>query len=146
MRLSDAECIQGAETGRRGMGGRPGRTWAKKGVVRDETGRCAVKDLIQGIEQVIAQMAPSACPQLLGELERLKALLWGRMLHAESVPAPPPDNGRYLTVKEVVTRFGVTDRWLYRNKRNLPHSQPSRKVLLFPEKATERWFASRKVS
>lgn len=103
-----------------------------------------MKDLIQSLEHIIAQAPPSTCPQLLGELERLKALLWGRMLHTECTPAPQPDNGRYLTVKEVVTRFGVTDQWLYRHKKKLPHSQPSRKVLLFPEKATEKWFASRK--
>lgn len=105
---------------------------------------CSVKELITTFEQIIAQTEPNSCPQLLGELERLKALLWGRMLRTESVPASQPDNGRYLSVTEVVTRFGVTDRWLYRNKKKLPHSQPSRKVLLFPEKATERWFASRR--
>lgn len=103
-----------------------------------------MKDLIQTFEQAIAHTEPSACPQLLGELERLKALLWGRMLQPESAPAAESDNGRYLTVQEVVTRFGVTDRWLYRHKRQMPHSQPSRKVLLFPEQAITKWIASRK--
>jgi len=103
-----------------------------------------VKQLITSLEQIIAQTEPSACPLLLGELERLKALLWGRMLHRETVSAPQPDNGRYLTVKEVVTRFGVADRWLYRHKKKMPHSQPSRKVLLFPDVAITKWFASRK--
>ena len=105
-----------------------------------------MKDLIHNFEQVIADTEPTACPQLLGELERLKALLWGRMLQAESAQAPHPDNGRYLTVQEVVKCFGVTDRWLYRHKRQMPHSQPSRKVLLFPEQAITKWFASRKVT
>jgi predicted DNA-binding transcriptional regulator AlpA len=105
-----------------------------------------VKQLITSLEQVIAQTEPSACPLLLGELERLRAILWGRMLHTESAPAPQSDNGRYLTVQEVVTRFGVTDRWLYRHKRQMPHSQPSRKVLLFPESAIQKWFAGRKGS
>jgi len=103
-----------------------------------------VKDLIQSFEHAIAHTEPSACPDLLGELERLKALLWGRMLKTESAPVAGSDNGRYLTVQEVVTRFGVTDRWLYRHKSQMPHSQPSRKVLLFPEQAITKWIASRK--
>ncbi|MDP1770448.1 MAG: helix-turn-helix domain-containing protein [Nitrospirota bacterium] len=103
-----------------------------------------VKDLILNFEQAIAHTQPSACPQLLGELERLKALLWGRMLQTESAPSSASDPGRYLTVQEVVTRFGVTDRWLYRHKRQMPHSQPSRKVLLFPEQAITKWIASHK--
>ena len=103
-----------------------------------------MKDLIRNLEQIIAHAVPSACPQLLGELERLKALLWGRMLHTNSAPAPQPDNERYLTVQEVVAPFGVTERWLYRHKRQMPHSQPSRKVLLFPEQAITKWIASRK--
>jgi predicted DNA-binding transcriptional regulator AlpA len=110
---------------------------------------CGVKELFSSLEQIISQTEPSACPPLLGELERLKALLWARMVHTEAIsPASTlsSGNGRYLTLQEVVTRFGVTDRWLYRHKKKLPHSQPSRKVLLFPEKATERWFASRKAS
>jgi predicted DNA-binding transcriptional regulator AlpA len=103
-----------------------------------------VKDLIYNFEQAIAHTVPSACPQLLGELERLKALLWGRMLRADSALPPQSDNGRYLTVQEVVSRFGVTERWLYRHKRQMPYSQPSRKVLLFPEQAITKWIASRK--
>ena len=105
--------------------------------------------IISELEREITQVQQAACPTLVGELERLKALLWARMVHTEaSSPAPmlPSENGRYLTVQEVAARFRVSDRWLYRNKRKLPHSQPSRKVLLFPEKATERWFASRKAS
>lgn len=105
-----------------------------------------VKDLIHNFEQVIAHTEPNAYPQMLGELERLKALLWRRMLQTDSAPAPQPDNARYLTVQEVVSRFGVTERWLYRHKRQMPHSQPSRKVLLFPEQAITKWFASRKGS
>jgi len=105
-----------------------------------------VKDLIHNFEQAIAHTEPSACPEMLGELERLKALLWGRMFHADSAPVSQLDNGRYLTVQEVVSRFGVTERWLYRHKRQMPHSQPSRKVLLFPEQAITKWIASRKGS
>ena len=56
-------------------------------------------------------------------------------------PATPE---RFLTVEQVVEQYGVTEPWLYRHKKQLPHSQPSRKVLLFPEEKLRKWFASRK--
>jgi predicted DNA-binding transcriptional regulator AlpA len=52
---------------------------------------------------------------------------------------------RYLNVTEVAERFHVTAKWLYRHKKKLPHSQPSRKVLLFPEGPIQEWFAGRKI-
>lgn len=55
----------------------------------------------------------------------------------------PSTTERWLTVEQVVSQFGVTARWLYAHKRQLPHSQPSRKVLLFPEEKLRRWFAAR---
>jgi predicted DNA-binding transcriptional regulator AlpA len=51
---------------------------------------------------------------------------------------------RFLTVAQVVAQYGVTEQWLYRHKRQLPYSQPSRKVLLFPEERLRKWFAARK--
>ncbi len=108
-----------------------------------------MKNVIDSLEQVIVQADPSACPELLGELERLKALLWAKVIHPEAssqVLILSPENGCYLTVEEVAVRFGVTDRWLYRHKKQMPYSQPSRKTLLFPENAIEKWFASRKAS
>ena len=99
------------------------------------------------LDQTIASATPAQCPELLGELERLKAMAWGRMTapSTSAIPAVEPTNqGRYLTVEEVSARFGLSDRWLYRHKKQMPHSQPSRKVLLFPEQAIRKWFASRK--
>jgi hypothetical protein len=49
---------------------------------------------------------------------------------------------KFLTVQDVVEQYHVTATWLYRHKRRLPHSQPSRKVLLFPAERLKRWFLS----
>ncbi|BFU93437.1 MAG: hypothetical protein NTNFB02_01590 [Nitrospira sp.] len=99
------------------------------------------------VEHAIASAAPADCPALLGELERLKGLAHLRMLvgRGPSGPAPlPQTDSQYLTVAQVADRFCVTPKWLYRHKKQMPHSQPSRKVLLFPEQAVTKWFASRK--
>ncbi len=104
-------------------------------------------NLVEALEARILTASPSECPALVGTMERLKALAWGRMTTSPTAPATTNATGdpsRYLTVEEVSARFGVSDRWLYRHKKQMPHSQPSRKLLLFPEKAIEKWFASRK--
>ena len=49
---------------------------------------------------------------------------------------------QFLTVQEVVDRYHVSATWLYRHKRQLPHSQPSRKLLLFPEERLKKWFVN----
>ncbi len=107
------------------------------------------QNIIAELEQSIQALSSEEYPVLLGELERLKALAWAKVV----TPASPTLGAasvrsceQYLTVEEVVDRFKVTDKWLYRHKKQLPHSQPSRKVLLFPATALERWFASRKRS
>ena len=102
--------------------------------------------LIAELEQNIRTLALDECPVLLGELERLKAMAWAKALSpVPSIPSKVQEaQDRYLTVPEVVQRFGVTEKWLYRHKVQMPHSQPSRKILLFPERAIERWFAARK--
>ena len=56
--------------------------------------------------------------------------------HAE---AAAPE--RMLTVEETAQRY---ERWLLRHKKSMPHSQPSRKTLLFPETRVAKWFATRK--
>src|SRR5690349_10060112 len=99
------------------------------------------------LERELSQLQQAACPALVGELERLKAIVWSKVIWP---PASQPGqqhgntHDHYLTVGEVVHQFSVTPKWLYRHKKDMPHSQPSRKVLLFPEVAITKWFASRK--
>jgi hypothetical protein len=91
-----------------------------------------------------AMLPPETAQALLIGLVSIQPLLIQRalMAGANSRTAGLPE--RYLSVEEVVFQYGVTSSWLYRHKRQLPHSQPSRKVLLFPEEKLQRWFAARK--
>jgi hypothetical protein len=106
--------------------------------------------LLQSLHSLTPQILaadPDECPALIGVLEQLKAQAWARMTSTVLlVPRTTMtmENGKYLTVSEAAERFHVTPQWLYRHKKQLPHSQPSRKVLLFPEAAVQKWFASRK--
>lgn len=89
-----------------------------------------------------AQLSPDVAQTLLIGLACLQPLLIHRALTGSNVP--PASSEKFLTVEQVIAQYGVTAKWLYRHKRQLPHSQPSRKVLLFPEEKLRRWFASRK--
>lgn len=105
--------------------------------------------LLQSLQSLASEIHganPTDCPALIGLLEQLKAQAWARMTSPQAA-APKStqiENGKYLTVSEAAERFHVTPQWLYRHKKQMPHSQPSRKLLLFPEAAIQKWFASRK--
>lgn len=103
--------------------------------------------ILTELEQALKDVLPHDCPVLLGELERIKSQAWVKMTSPQSIlpkTAAHIESGKYLTVAETAERFNVKPTWLYRHKKKLPHSQPSRKLLLFPESAIQKWFASRK--
>ncbi|GKS58536.1 hypothetical protein YTPLAS18_20630 [Nitrospira sp.] len=101
-------------------------------------------DLITTLQGQVPSLDPSSLFDLIGSLERVKAMALHKLLAPKADRSLSLDTGKYLTVKEVCDRYGVKAKWLYRHKHQIPHSQPSRKVLLFPEKPVEKWFASRK--
>ncbi|MBL8041711.1 MAG: helix-turn-helix domain-containing protein [Nitrospira sp.] len=95
---------------------------------------------------VIHSAGPEHYADCVTTLRQLDAVIMGRLAQG-STPEPrrvdPLPAERYLNIEEVCAQFKVTARWLYRHKSKMPHSQPSRKRLIFPEKAVTRWFASR---
>jgi predicted DNA-binding transcriptional regulator AlpA len=103
---------------------------------------------IPTIEQLIADPAkaatlpPETAQVILIGLASIHPVLLQRALKGpDAIPATPE---KFLTVQQVVARFAVSKQWLYRHKGQLPHSQPSRKVLLFPESRLCKWFANKK--
>ena len=98
-------------------------------------------------QTAIVNLPVHAAKSLLAQVVALQTALLAECLAASHCNGPPskaPASENYLTVEEVVQRFHVSRKWLYRHKEKMPHSQPSRKVLLFPEQAIMKWFASRK--
>lgn len=103
--------------------------------------------LLTQLEHALSSVPTPLCPNMIGELERLKATVHLRMMTGAigtDQPIPVAEAPHYLTVEEVCVRYKVTKRWVYRHKKQMPHSQPSRKVLLFPEAALKRWFERRR--
>ena len=99
------------------------------------------------LTQALLKVPRHELPSAVGWLARLQSLANLRMMQVgqgETSPSTLSEAVKYLTVYEVAERFHVSARWLYRHKKQMPHSQPSQKVLLFPEQSITRWFASRK--
>lgn len=100
---------------------------------------------IQDIEQAVKSAPVGDLPRLVGDLACLTAMADLRVRTGMPPPSSQPVGEiRYLDATDVAQRFHVTTKWLYRHKKEMPYSQPSRKVLLFPEVAITKWFASRK--
>lgn len=104
-----------------------------------------IADLMPQLEAKVQTISIQELPRLIGDLACLKAMADLRMrTGVQQLSEPVAGETGYLNVEEVAHRFHVTPKWLYRHKKQMPHSQPSRKVLLFPEQAITKWFASRK--
>lgn len=104
-----------------------------------------MKPIADELARAVHSMPIEELPMLVGMLAQVQAQCQVRMLQRHPEPLPSASEPTvYLTVAEVAARFHVTPKWLYRHKKQMPHSQPSRKVLLFPEQAIAKWFASRK--
>jgi hypothetical protein len=100
--------------------------------------------ILDHLSQMLESAVSEDIPRIMGRLKELEIRL---SLRLTALPMQQPsvttvfENERYLTVQEVVGRYGVTAKWLYRNKKKLPHSQPTRKKLLFPEIRFGKWWA-----
>jgi len=106
--------------------------------------RSASLDALTADPARAAQLPPEAARILLASIAGLLPILIAASAPGEHITEAASDSERWLSVHEAAHQFHVTPRWLYRHKSQLPHSQPSRKVLLFPASKLERWFAARK--
>ena len=91
-----------------------------------------------------------AIPSVLGELERLKAILWARLTVQPWVTAPhtkvTSDEDRLLTADQVAERLQVDRKWVYQHKEELGALLLSRKKLRFPSSEFERYLRRRKAA
>lgn len=86
-------------------------------------------------------------PVLVGDLERIKALLFARLVSPDgrSDGQPPAEADRWLAAEEAAAILNVTPRWLYRHAKRLPFAKRlSRKALRFSEAGLRKWLAAKK--
>ena len=65
--------------------------------------------LIASLEAAVARVEVTECPRLLGELERLKAMLWSRMVTRScgAVSSHPDADDVLLTIPQVAERLAI---------------------------------------
>ncbi len=72
-----------------------------------------MKNVIDSLEQVINQADPSACPELVGQLERLKFLAWMRGADAGKKANGVGEAQNLLTIQQVAERLNVPKTYAY---------------------------------
>ena len=81
-------------------------------------------------------------PALLGELEHLKASLWGQMVEAGARTGEPQDS--LLAIEEAAEKLAVTHDWLYRHHDDLPFTRRlGPKQLRFSERGIQEYLRRR---
>lgn len=91
-----------------------------------------------------ASLPPEAAKVLLAGVAGLLPMLIAQASRPVEQPNAVQTPLKWISVEEAASRFGVTPRWLYKHKHQLPSSSPSRKVLLFDEMKLAKWFAAQK--
>lgn len=87
-------------------------------------------------------------PDVLSEVEALRARLWARLTRPERNGGPPQaeDNGadRLLTVEELAEVLNVDERYVYRRADRWPFTvRLSERKLRFSEEGLQRWLRTR---
>lgn len=101
--------------------------------------------LVQDPRQ-IDDVPPKAAPELLAQLEEVRARLWVRALHpqrsqlGQNDARLPKGNDRLLTTAEAAELLSVDKRWLYSHSSTLPFTRRlSPRKLRFSERGLWRW-------
>jgi predicted DNA-binding transcriptional regulator AlpA len=100
-------------------------------------------DLLSSLEAMIHHADQAECAALIGGLERVKALAYGKMLHRE--PEPSRQEDRLLTVAEASDKLGMTKDYLYRHAETFPFTvRMGAKQLRFSLNGIERYIKHRR--
>ncbi len=106
-------------------------------------------EVMAQLEQAADDVSAEQVPALLGELERLKAGLWAKLVtpahNGKAQPLPSTEPDKLLFPKDAAVLLGVKISWLYRHAKTLPFARKlSRKALRFSEAGLRRWQATRR--
>ncbi len=105
--------------------------------------------LLTELEKTLTEAPAESVPALLGDLERLRAGLWAKLVtpstNSNAHPVPPSETDKLLSPENAAALLGVKVTWLYRHAKTLPFARKlSRKVLRFSEAGLRRWQATRR--
>ena len=117
--------------------------------IAEPAGLDRLRGLLTTIEQGLTNLVPRDVATLLGDLERLRAVLWARLTVASTsahpVPAAAEPADRLLTIPEVATRLGVPTAYAYElaRRRQLPVLRVGLRYLRVPASGLATWIDER---
>lgn len=94
----------------------------------------------------VFSLSPDVARTLLGGVGGILPALIAQSARDTGKAEAPTLPEKWLTVDQAAEIFSVKPRWLRTNKDKLPHSKPSRKILLFNEEKLRKWFVAHKAN
>lgn len=109
---------------------------SKFGIVQpSETHRLEAAGLVERLLQVARESTPEELPNLIGQLESVKAVAWARL----TTPTPAAqEHDELLSVEVAAERLGVSKDYLYRHSREYPFTRRQGRKLLFSALGIEK--------
>ena len=95
---------------------------------------------LQSVLDSVRELALEQLPQLLGELETVRATALLKM----SAPAPAHTHDELLTVDQAAQRLGVSTDYLYRNAQQFPFTRHLGRNLRFSALGLDAYLAKRR--
>jgi hypothetical protein len=95
---------------------------------------------LQSVLNSLQVLSPDELPELLGELEVIRATAMLRL----SAPAPVPEHDEMLDVKVAAKRLGMSTDWLYDHHSKLPFTRPNGRKLLFSSLGIDEYIRKRR--
>ena len=130
-------CEGSARRARVACGLRPADAMAPRNHAKaSEDSNAALMELVSALERATDTANPRSLSQLLGSLEQMKAIAWGRLLATaappERTPAEPLDDLRHLTPLQVAELLNLKEAYVHELCRSRQIPDPARQVLDHP--------------
>lgn len=94
-------------------------------------------EAIRAAGEAALALPQAEVPAVLGELERLKGLLWVRLNLATTAPLEPDDGDRLLGVPEAAAKLGMAPSTLYKSANDYPFTVRQGRRLKFSRRGIE---------
>ena len=91
----------------------------------------------------VSLVSPEAVPAMLGDLERVKAALWARLVTQDGNRNGETGGDQLLDATEAAAKIKVSKDWIYHHHADLPFTVRIGSKLLFSAVGIDRWIKVR---
>lgn len=91
---------------------------------------------LQSVVDVVNAMPSGELPEVIGQLEAIKAMAWTRLTAPQQAIA---QHDELLTVEQAAERLGMSEKYLYSNAKTLPFTKRMGRNLRFSANGIDRY-------